>query len=399
MRYTLFLPTLTLLIAGILCTTTIAQTPVSASVQEAIDRITALNGRHTLTPDNTIRAITFTDGSSLNAAMFDLFAQQSDLETLHIDNYRELNDAMVAKLTGLTKLRSLTLTNSGITDAAIRTIADSFPNLTVLNVSSNTQLTDAATREIARLQQLEDLRVRFCDFSEFGMLNIARLPKLRVLDIRANMRVGDGGMRTLAALPSLTHLMHRSPVTDFGIEALTAARSLQHLEVEDFAITGQSGQHIRRMENLNSLIIFRCENFDSQGLLDLEGMKLTRLTLRSLPIEDSAMEVFSGLTTLRRLFLQELPSVTDAGMANLAHLKDLAELDIWDTPIGDKSLETIAKLPALRILWLRETNITDAGLELLLTAPSLQTVRLVGNANVTPAMIQKLRDAEKFRVE
>lgn len=373
---------------------------VSESVQESINRIKALKGQYTLTSENTLKTITFDDGSSLNAATFDMFTQQSDLESLQIANYRELNDTAVAKLTGLTKLKTLKLTNSGITDAAIKTIAAAFPDLVNLDVSSNTRLTDAATAEIAKLKKLETLGLLFCDFSEFGILNISTLPKLRALDIRANMQVGDSGLGELAKLPSLRSLKHRSTaVTDNGIEALTAAKILDNLEIQDFAITGQAGQYIRQMETLTSLIIFRCENFDSSGLLELKGLKLNRLTLRGIPIDDVGMEVFRELPTLKRLYLHELPSVSDLGMMNLVYLKDLETLDIWDVPLGDKSLEIITKLTALKTLSLRDTNVSDIGLELLLTLPKLESVKLSGNAKVTPAMIQQLRDAQKFKVE
>ena len=398
MRSIAFLTAFTLLFGGVVSTTA-NEGAVSASVQNAIDQIRAVNGQYTLTPENTLRTITFADGSDLDSDMFDMFAQQSDLDSLRVLNYRELTDADVAKLTGLTKLRTLELTNGGITDEAVKTIAESFPDLVRLNLASNSRLTDASAREIAKLKELEVLILVFCDFGEFGMMHIARLPKLRALDIKGNFKIGNGGLRTLAALPALRSLEHRSPaVMDDGMRNLAAAQNLTNLFIQDFAITGQSGQYIRQMERLTSLFIFRCENFDSSGVLALGGLKLNRLRLRGLPIDNSAMEVFGELTTLQRLELHELPSVSDDGMTNLAHLKDLTILEIWEMPVTDKTLEVIAKLPALKELTLRSTDITDTGVELLLTIPSLTSVTLMDNSGVTPAMIQKLRDAEKFTV-
>jgi hypothetical protein len=397
MRHICFFTTLVLLFGGTY--NAAANDAIPKDVQEAIDRIKELNGQHVLTPENTIKTITFTDGSGLGTDDFDLFAKQSDLESLSISGYRGLNDATVAKLTGLKKLKMLSLTNSGISNAAIKTIVESFPNLVNLDVSSNSRLTDAAAREIAKLQQLETLGLLFCDFSEFGILNIAKLPKLRALDIRANMKIGDGGMEALAKIPTLRSLKHRSPaVSDTGIRALTAAKALDNLEIQDFQITGQSGQYIRQMEKLNSLIIFRCDGFDSEGVLALKGLKLNRLTLRGLPINDSAMEVFRDLLTVKRLYLNELPSVTDAGMANIAVLKDLEILDIWEVPVTDKSMETIAQFAALKELRLKGTRITDAGLDVLLTMPKLAKVTLEDNPGVSSEAVQKLRNANQFTV-
>ncbi|MCL2005695.1 MAG: hypothetical protein FWG73_05970 [Planctomycetaceae bacterium] len=402
MRNTFLRATLLLLCIGTLNLTNPATADgpaLSPEVQNAIEQITAFNGQYTLTPENTIRTIVFTNGSGLNPEMFDLFARQSDLDTLQIRDYRDLTDETVAKLAGLNKMRVLALTNSRITDATVRMIAESFPNLVDLDIASNTSLTDAAMREIAKLQNLERLSLLFCDFSEFAMQHLIALPRLRALDIRGNMMIGDGGMDALAMMPALRSIRHRSlTVSDRGIRSLIDARALDNLEIQDMQITGQSGQHIRQMERLTSLIIFRCENFDSAGVLALGGLKLNRLTLRGLPINDSAMEVFKELPTVRRLYLQELSSVTDTGMANIANLKELEILDIWEVLITDRSMEVIGKLENLKTLMLRGTNVTDAGLEVLLSMPSLESVTLTDNSSVTSAMIQRLRDAEKFEV-
>lgn len=397
MRYIVILSAFTLLFC--IALETRAAEAISKDVQEAIDKIKELGGQSVLTPDNTIKTITFTNGGKLNDDMFDLFAKQPDLELLHIAEYRDLHDGNVAQLVNLKKLKTLNLINGSITNEAVKTIAAAFPELVGLDLSSNSLLTDIATREIAKLKQLESLGLLFCNISDFGIINIATLPKLHTLDIRGNTKIGDGGLRALAKMPSLRSLKHRNPeVSDEGIRALLEAKNLTNLEIQDFRISGQSGEYIRQMEKLVGLIIFRCENFDSYGLLALRGLKLDRLTLRGLPIDDSAMEAFTELQTIKRLYLAELPSVSDEGMAHTANLKDLIILDIWDVPLTDKSMETIEKFPALRILSLRGTKMTDAALEKLLTMPKLESVNLMDNTEVTVAMIQKLRDAKKFTV-
>ena len=373
-------------------------TAADDGVQALIDQIKELKGQYILTPENTFKTITFTDGSKITAEMFDLFAKQPDLEDLQIAHYRELNDAAVAKLTGLKKLKTLSFVNSAITDNAVKTIAEAFPNLVNLDISRNPLLTDAAAKEIAKLEKLETLNLLLCNFSELGIMYLTGLEKLRALDIRAN-QVGDIGLDTLTLLPALRSLKHRSTaVSDEGVQALTEAKALDSLLMQDFQITGKSGQYLRQMEKLTSLEIFRCEKFDSTGVLALKGLKLNRLTLRGLPIDDTAMEAFSELTTIKRLYLHELPSVTDAGMAKTAVLKDLEILDVWEVPITDKSLETIVKFANLKELQLRGTKITDKGVESLFALPKLTKLTLTDNAAVTPEMIQKIREANKFEV-
>ena len=72
--------------------------------------------------------------------------------------------------------------------------------------------------------------------------------------------------------------------------------------MQDFGITSQAGQYLAKLDNLTQLEIFRCQGFGSEGVLALKGMKLTRLTLRDLPmVDDQAMEVFTDLPELKRL--------------------------------------------------------------------------------------------------
>ncbi|MDR2755366.1 MAG: hypothetical protein LBC20_06630 [Planctomycetaceae bacterium] len=376
----------------------VSVTPATPEGKEVVELVEKLKGEWTLTPAQTVKSISI-GSSDLNEEAFDLFAKQTDLETLLIADYRELNDSMVNKLTGLKKLKNLKLKNSSITDNAVKTIVESFPALNSLDISSNTLLTADSLKEIAKLKELTELIINYCNFSEFGMMDISELPKLTTLDIRANMQVGNSGLNYLTSLPSLKSLKHLSPaVDDTGLEALTAVKELETLEIQDFNITDRAGQFIRQFEKLSNLIIMRCQGFGSSGILELKGMKLNRLTLRGLPsINDTGMEVFRELTTLKRLYLNELASISDAGILNLVYLKDLDTLDIWEIPITDQALETISKLTNLKTLKIRSTQITDASADLLLAMPKLENLTLLDNTNVTQTALNKLHNSKKFK--
>lgn len=375
--------------------------PSTEEAKQAFEFIKGLGGekdRCVLTPEGTVKQITV-DSSALTGESFDLFGKQSDMETLEVSNFRELNDSMIDKLSDLKKLRKLKLTNSGLTDAGVRSIVQHFPELKDLDLSSNTLLTDESIKEIVKLQELESLAVIYCDFSEFAMMDLSSHPKLKNLDIRANMQVGNIGMDFISKLSSLKSLKHMcGAVDDSGMQSLSAAKGLESLEIQDFNITDTAGQSIRAFEGLKNLSVFRCGQFGSGGLLEMKGAGLTRLTLRDLPaINDSGMDVFREMPSLRRLYLRELASLSDAGMINLVYLKDLEVLDINEVPITDKSLESIAKLPNLKVLNIRLTDVTDAGVEHLLTMPKLVELSLKNNPGVTEVMKTKLRDSKKFR--
>jgi hypothetical protein len=67
---------------------------------------------------------------------------------------------------------------------------------------------------------------------------------------------------------------------------------------------------------------------------------------------------------LRRLSLQR-SRVTDAGVRNIAQLKDLEELFLTGAPITDESVPALASLTKLRTLSVTDTEITDEGLRRL----------------------------------
>ncbi len=372
--------------------------PSTPEAKDAVTLVTEKGGTYELTERGTLKSLVI-PGATLDESAIDLIAKQTDLETLQIGDYRELNDAMVAKLTGLTQLKSLFLTNSGISDESLKTVAAAFPNLVELNISYNARLTDEALSEVAKLTNLEQLTMIYCNFSEFGIADISELPKLKMLDIRGNMQVGNGGMTYVASLPALKSFKYMcSTVDDFGMEALSEANGLESLEIHEFGISDQSGEYIRKLENLTSLIMAQCTAFGSSGLSALKGLPLTRLTLRGLAsVDDPGMETFRELPTLRRLYLQDMPSITDTGLMNLVYLKNLDTLDIQGVAITDKTIETIAKLENLKTLAIKSTNITDASIDLLLQLPRVENLTVYGNGAITPAGVQKLTDSKKFK--
>lgn len=355
-----------------------------------------------LVPDGLLREIVIQDGSKLAAEDIALFGRLTDLETLQILNCRELNDEMVANLAGLKKLKTLGLTNSVIGDAAVEMIAKSFPELTNLDLSSNTNMTNGVLKVISEMSQLERLTLVQNRFNDLGTGRLAKLEKLRVLDLRGNMEAGDMTMEIIGVLPALVAFKHRSTtVSDFGIENLANSKTLRALLMQDFGITSMAGEQLAKLENLSELEIFRCQGFGSDGVLALKGMKLSRLQLRDLPmVDDMAMEVFTDLPELKKLYIHENDSVSDYGLENIKNLTTLEVLDIWSVPqMTDATIDIIAGLPNLQELSIRETDITDAAIDKLLAMPKLKSLTLKDNGNVSAEGLEKLSVKEFSKLD
>ena len=372
-----------------------AATAEPGNVKAARERIAAIGARAKSVPPsgNLLTEIVIQDGSNLTADDLALFGKLSDLEKLQILNCRELNDEMVAKLSGLKKLTSLALTNTVINDAAVETIVREFPDLVELDLSSNTNLTNGVVKLISQMAKLQRLTLVQTRVNDIGAQRFSTLKELRALDLRGNMEAGDMALEVVGELPNLVAFKHRSTaVTDSGVESLSRNQTLESLLFQDFAITDQSGPHLAKLGKLSQLEIFRCQGFGSEGVLALKGMRLSRLTLRDLPnVDDRAMEVFADLPELRRLYLHELPTVGDAGLKHLAALSMLEVLDIWTVPqMTDASVAEIAKLPNLKELSIRATGVTDAAIDSLLSMKSLQSLTFKENGSVTSDGLKKL---------
>lgn len=344
-------------------------------------------------PDGVLTKIAIKDGSTLTPDDMALFGRLSDLESLEILNFRKLNDAMAAQLVGLKNLKTLALTNSVIGDPTVELIVKSFPKLTALDLSSNTNMTNGALKIICQLSNLERLALVQNRFNDLGTSHLAKLKKLKVLDLRGNMEAGDLTMEIVGTLPALLVLKHRSTtVGDYGIESLAQSKTLKSLLVQDFIFTSEAGQYFAAIKSLRELEIFRCQGFGSEGVQALKGMKLTRLQLRDLPaVDDRAMDVFEDLPDLKRLYLHENDSISDEGLKSLANLKSLEVLDIWAiSQMGDATVDVIATLPNLKELSIRTTRVTDAAVDKILAMPNLQSLTFTDNGSVSEEALEKL---------
>jgi hypothetical protein len=78
-------------------------------------------------------------------------------------------------------------------------------------------------------------------------------------------------------------------------------------------------------------------------------------------VTDAGLKDLAGLKQLQWLNLTKT-QVTDAGLKHLAGLKQLRELDLRNIKVTDAGLKHLAGLKQLRLLLLTNTKVTDKGI-------------------------------------
>lgn len=263
-----------------------------------------------LVPLQLLKNLTFYlhAGANLPKSELGMLAALPKLETLEL---RDM-DMAGADFSALVNLNSLTLYNSRVGDAEMKSLSN-LKKLTKLNLAIN-KLTDASLPALGTLSKLTTLDLGNNAFSGRGLAGLEGLKSLAYLRL-SQTPINDAGLAALPVFPALTGL------------TLNECGSISDGAVA--AIVRQSG--------------------------------LTELNLGRTGISDKGLQaVCEGLPDLTVLWLNGT-KVTDAGLAELKRLKKIDRLELFDLAITDACVEHLKKLATLKALILRNTQITPTG--------------------------------------
>ncbi|MBC8001512.1 MAG: serine hydrolase, partial [Opitutaceae bacterium] len=198
---------------------------------------------------------------------------------------------------------------------------------------------------------------------------IARDPKFPdgpVVEIDlSGTKVTDGDLRLLSNLAELRTLnLHRTGISDAGIEHLGGLKHLTTLTLGDTRITNAGLKALTQLEQLQ-LIGLHGTLVNDAGLKHLKAFPhLKSLFLSKSDVTDEGMKTVKDLAELELLWLAE-SRITDAGLAELKTLSGLKSLSLEKTPITDEGLLNLAGLNVLIYLDVRGTKVTASGLSRL----------------------------------
>jgi len=193
-----------------------------------------------------------------------------------------------------------------------------------------------------------------------------KLPGSPIVEVDlSGTKVTDDDLRPLSKLAELRTLnLHRTGISDAGVEHLQGLRRLTTLTIGDTRITNSGLKALTALPQLE-LIGLHGTRVNDGGVIHLKAFpQLKSLFLSKSEVTDEGLKTIKGLADLELLWLAE-SRITDAGLAQLAALPKLKSLSLPKTAITDEGLVHLSGLKELVYLDVRGTRVTASGLSRL----------------------------------
>lgn len=268
----------------------------------------------------------------------DALRELSNLTFLSLQHCRQITDAGLASVSGLSKLKALDLADTQITDAGLKSLKP-LRNLELLNLNG-TQVSAAGLREL-ELASLKQLELQSTAMDDGGMDILKRVsPDFNYLNLEGTA-VSDAGMAAVAGLKELWYLnVSHTRITDAGLAPLEGLEQLRTLHLSGCEIGGSGLKYLGEHEF--SELKLDHTAMDDDGLKQLKRHRFRSLGLQFTRITDKGLPVLKDLEQLDWLYLDG-NSISDAGLAHLSVLQGLRGLSLAETGVTEEGLQTLEK--------------------------------------------------------
>ena len=281
-----------------------------------------------------LRELDISGETKLTAEGLVHFADFPVLEIVSISGSANLEagiaDEIVKQIVRVKSLRTLSLSETGVTDVGIRMLKDS--PLTSLSLYQEGRITNEALAVIVTLSRLKHLsltsyvgteKLGWMRFSPAGMNQLSSMKNLETLAIPGlPASVDISGFSRLTTLD-----MGGEFIDDGAAQRISELRGLRNLTLADVRMTEAGWKKIATLTGLQRISISRCR------------------------ISDEVLAEFQGMTKLNFLELRAY-GFSDIGLGHLAKVKSLNRLDLWGSNFTVQGLQQLRDLPNLRTLWL-----------------------------------------------
>ena len=247
-------------------------------------------------PDGPFRLVEITlSKEDIPEEEFDRLSGLTSLETVSLTDC-PLTDMALANLRDSRQLMSLTLGNTQVTDDGLA-ILDDFPRLKVLNMPSG--ITDKGFVHVLKCQQLEQLGGTFRSIRVQSLNRLPELDQLQTLyiyGVDASSTAADASrLEVFHQLPKLTVLhVFRSRLSRSVVKGLGQARQIRTLSLFHCDIESEGLAELQRLQHLENLSV------TGSGLSDEHVEALSKLTgLDALGVSDNDFTP-DGISRLRK---------------------------------------------------------------------------------------------------
>ena len=301
---------------------------------------------------------------------------QDDSDVFEIIAFRNL---VVGEASGrfferIETLRNLNYVGASTIDAHALICLSRNESLKDIALSYSRKIDDNSWSQFVTSSNVVALRLRKMRLTDVSLAQIARLKRLRELDI-TNSPISDRGLASLAVNKHIVELsLVETLITDDGLVDLASIPTLDWLDLRETAVTDAGVSSLK--ESLHSLEV----KYDS------EGPDLAYLTAKFDAVRRGQTAYFSvagwkiqdrhlwQLGYLKRIESLALNAhhLTDATLTRVESLRDLEQLDVSSSLITGRGLRHLMKLPKLRTLTLDDRQIDDEAINALKQLPALK---------------------------
>ncbi len=223
-------------------------------------------------------------------------------------------------------------------------------------------VTDAGLKNLAHLKTLTTLHLFYTQVTDVGLKELAGFKKLNTLEL-SDRQLTDTGLRTLREI-GLLHALRQAAGADG--KRPTTPDDVTTLDLSNTQVTGIGLKELAGLKNLTTLrldrIVQNVTRFTDTGVTDT-GLRTLREIGLLHALSRAAGANGKRPTTPDDVITLDLSKtlVTDAGLKELAHLKNLTALDLSWTKVTDAGLNELAGLNGLTTLNLSNTPVTRGG--------------------------------------
>jgi len=249
------------------------------------------------------------------------------------------------------------------------------PKLRRLDLS-HTRITDEGMLHLKSASQIEDLDLYYAEWvTDQGMTAIKNWKKLKRLDVRGT-RISNGTLEIVSHMPQLEALdISNSQVTDNGMDMLITLTNLKELALgQGRGSPGDLG-FLRVLTTLTSLDIGGAKPTPP----DMGGNRKAGRDPAP-PVPENTIKAMAELKELRELRMGYM-GVSSANLKALSVLENVEKLGLQECPrVDDAALAELLSWKSLKYLDLQDTKVTEQGVAALRKAkPGLVILTTLGS--------------------